>query len=692
VQGTRENRHASGAAPERAGEVARDEHAGSRDRARLAPLAIGGGLWPDPVMRAPTWLSAIVLLSGCDAPPVALDGGADAGPPDAPSCTVQIEDPDDDDLSTWPDSALLVDDPSTETGQRLVLDLDRYTELAARLSGYRATLTEDLSEVDGFGINAEAFFQFGRAFDADALPGPDEAAPEAQGLGFVVLGPGEPSLVSALPSLTDEGGTLLLSPLRPLPPRARVAAYVTRALTEAAGGCLEPSASTAAALAAPDAAWSEAIDALTALGAIDGASELVALTVYPTQSIYEDGLAIAEDVAGRTFDFVAPPTCTDEAAWTLCEAEFVAMDYRDPEDGVIRRARGEAADPQAMYTIPVTAWLPRDRTGPVPTLVYGHGLTGDRFQAGRLAAFAAPLGIATVAIDALEHGDHPTVGGTRRESLQTLFAFFGINTGMLSSRALEAARLRDNFAQSAFDRLQLTRLLAAHPDLDGDGADDLDLAQLAYLGVSLGGIMGPQQLALDGSIGAGVLVVPGGRVSTIISDSATFAPLITAVRPRGTTEGDVRRFFPILQTILDRGDPASWAPTILGERLPGVSGLPDVLVGMVLDDEIVPNVANYAIGRALGVPMVEVVLRPQPGFDLVTGPVRSNFTRGADTATGGLLQFDVVGDGMGGLEMADHGNVGDSDVGAEAWLHFLTTHLAGEAEIEDPYAALGIVR
>jgi len=117
-----------------------------------------------------------------------------------------------------------------------------------------------------------------------------------------------------------------------------------------------------------------------------------------------------------------------------------------------------------------------------------------------------------------------------------------------------------------------------------------------------------------------------------------------------------------------------------------------VLVGMVLDDEIVPNVANYALGRALGVPMVEVVLRPQPGFELVRGPVRSNFSRGEETATGGLLQFDVVGDGMGGLEMADHGNVGDSDVGAEAWLHFLTTHLTGEAEIEDPYASLGIAR
>lgn len=636
-------------------------------------------------------LLLVLLLCACDPPPAMIDGGRDAGPPDAPSCTIQIEDPTDQSLSTFPDRSLLVPDATTETGMRIQLDVDRYAELAERLGGYRATLTDDFSEVDGFGVNAEAFFMFGRSFDEAMLPEPDDAAPADQGLGFVVM-TATPYLVPALVTTTDEGGTLMLAPLFPLPARTEVAAYVTRDLTAAAGGCLEPSSATTAFLAAPDAPTAGAIAALVDLGAIAGTADLVAITAYPTQSIVEDGLAIAEDVAGRDFTFVAPPTCTTEALWERCEGEFVAGDYRDAADGVIRRDAGADIDPRASYTLPVTMWLPLDREGPVPTLVYGHGLSGDRYQADRLATFAAPAGIATVAIDALEHGHHPSSADPDRSTLLTVFAFFGIHTDMLSTRALEAARLRDNFAQSAFDRLQLTRLLAQSPDVDGDGTDDLDAAQLAYLGVSLGGIMGPQQIALDGNIGAGVLVVPGGRVSTIISDSDMFGALVTLVRPDGTTEGDVRRFFPILQTIIERGDPASWAGSILGERLPGVAGMPDILVGMVLDDAIVPNIANYAIGRALGVPMVEEVLRPQPGFDIVAGPVSGNFTRGELTATGGLLQFDWVGDDMGGLEVADHGNVGDSDVGAEAWLHFLTTHFDGAAEIEDPYEALGVVR
>ena len=315
-------------------------------------------------------------------------------------------------------------------------------------------------------------------------------------------------------------------------------------------------------------------------------------------------------------------------------------------------------------------------------------LPGRVFQAERLAEFAAPLGYATVSIDAAEHGDHPTVGGPRRAAIQTLFAFFGINTS--GGRSLEAARLRDNFAGSAFDRLQLASLLEGNPDIDGDGTDDIDMTRFGYLGVSLGGVMGPQEIALDDRVSVGVLVVPGGRVATLISDSATFSILIDALRPRGTTEGDVRRFFPILQTILDRGDPASWGPYLLHRRLPGVTGLPSILCGVVLDDDTVPNVSNYALGRAIGVPIVGTLLRDEPGFDLEPAPVSGNFMLGTDVATGGLLQFDTRASGSGMPEMATHGNVGDSNVGVEAWLHFLSTHFAGgPAEIVDPYETLG---
>lgn len=629
-------------------------------------------------------------LAACDADGRAVsdagagDGGVDAGP----SCTELLYEREGTSITRWPEPALVIDDPSTETGLRLHFDPDRYPELVTRLGGYLPTLTIDLAEVDGFGINAEAFFQFGRHFDVAALPSGDATATGTAGVGMVVIEPGPPRIVPVIVSTTDEDRTLLIAPMVPLPPRARAAVFVTRALTAAAGGCLEPSPDMAAAIAAPDDPTNAAVDALVSLEAIESADDLVAITAFPTQSIAEDSVAVATDVAERAYEYASAPSCTEEALWVRCETSFVAHDYRDAADGVFRREPGEPARPVSTYTVPITMWLPREATGPAPVLMFGHGLTGDRGQARRLAQFAAPLGYATVAIDALAHGDHPSTGGGGRSEIDTLLAFFGV--GDLGERALEAARLREHFRQSTWDKLQLTRLLLTHPDVDGDGEPDLDVSRLAYLGVSLGGLMGPELLALSSDYGAGLLVVPGGRVSAIISDGAMFASLIGLLRPRGSTPGDVRRFFPMLQTVLERGDAASYGPYLLRDRLPGAEArVPSILVGVVLDDEIVPNVSNYAIARAIGVPIVEPVLRAEPGFEVVPGPIVGNFAGGM--ATGGLLQFDVVGDGSGGTEPATHDNIGDSDVGAAAWLDFLDTHYrTGLPRIRDPYAAIGL--
>lgn len=638
-------------------------------------------------------LVSILITAGCTTPAAptdaaVVDARGDVGLDAGPSCTVLMSHAESE-IPMWPATELLVDDATTETGQRLDFDPAGFPVLGMRLAGYAGTLTDDLDEVDGFGVSAEAYFSFGRSFDTDmiaALP----LDPSA-GVGFVVLG-ATPRFVPALPTTTDEGATLMLAPLRPLPEHARVAVFVTRGLLTAARGCFESSEEMAARIETPDADTQEAIDALVTVGAITSAAELIAINVYPTQTTTPDSIAVAADIDARTFAWATPPTCVDETIWNHCEGTFVAGDYRDA-DGVFRRTVGATSAPVRTYEIPVSIWLPPVGTRPFPLLVYGHGLTGGRDQAERLAQFAAPLGIATVAIDANEHGHHPTVEDPERPALDTLFGFFGINLGMLSTRALEAARLRDNFRASTWDKLQLLSLLRASPDVDGDGTADIDVDRFAYLGVSLGGLMGPELLALSPQLGAGVLVVPGGRVSTIISDSATFGSLVALVRPRGTTDGDVRRFFPILQTILERGDAASYGEHILTARLPGTGGPQSVLLGVVLDDDTVPNVANYALARSFGeLPIIEQLLRPVPGLSAIEGPIVGNYPDGSGgTVTGGLLQFDVVGDDMGGAEMATHGNVGDSDVGASAWLDFLDTHFqGGPARIRDPYLEVGL--
>ncbi len=598
-----------------------------------------------------------------------------------PTCTVSLYDLDSEVLANWPERELLVEDDSTDTGVRVTYDAERFPILNGRPNGYVPVFTEDLPTLDGFGINAEAFFRFGRAFDVTQIPTGDVTRTADAGIGFVVLGePGAaPRLEGALVTTTDEGSTLMLAPMAPLPEQSLVAAYVTRALTDAGRGCLEPSPRLVDRLTTPDALDQRAIDALIALDVIAGKDELVALTTFPTQTVTRDSLAIAADIAERSFTLVAS-TCETEALFIRCEASFVANDYRG-EGGVIAP---RSSAPVAQYTLPITAWLPKEGAPPYDTLVWGSGLGSGREQGRRLASFAAPAGIATVAIDPFSHGDHPAIPeGESRELLPTVLRFFTI--GDLRERAVRPLVLRDNWRQAAYDKLQFTKLLMGGVDFTGDGMNDVRPETLSYLGVSLGGIMGVELLALSEDYGAAVLVVPGGRVSSIVSDSATIGALVELLRPRGTSEGDVARFFPVLQTLLEPGDAASYGPHVIGQRLRG-DRAPHIMMGVVLDDDTVPNVANYTLGRALGLPIMPPVLRAEPGFPLSPMPPFSNNLLDG-TVTGGMLQFDVVRKD-GEVRDATHGNVGDSETGVYAWLSFLSSYFeGGDVVFEDPYAA-----
>ncbi|MFH2006657.1 MAG: hypothetical protein ABI333_08740, partial [bacterium] len=91
----------------------------------------------------------------------------------------------------------------------------------------------------------------------------------------------------------------------------------------------------------------------------------------------------------------------------------------------------------------------------------------------------------------------------------------------------------------------------------------------------------------------------------------------------------------------DSGAPPAYTRHIVRERLPGFDdATPQVLMQMVLDDEIVPNVSNLAYAQGLGAPLVGDELLHSPGVSHEqTLPVSENIGSGV---TAVVYQFDVV--------------------------------------------------
>ena len=576
--------------------------------------------------------------------------------------------------TTLPDDLWAVADPSTETGLRVDLGAAGASWLAGAPATF-APIYEDLDGLDGWGTTAAIQLRFdGPVVTPDAGELPELVrlvALTAAGAEDVPFEVSRPDTV-----------TMLFTPLVPLRPAARYGLVVTTGLLDEAGQAVQ----TAPALA--DLLAGEATDG--ALGALEprymglleavgaGPEDVVAAVVFTTQSIRGESVAISADIEGRSYTWSQAPVCAPDGELIVCDGQFEAWSYR---------VEGELAGttPSEAYILDVRAWLPMT-PGAWPTALFGHGIQHDRSVGKAIAKLIGPLGVTVVAIDAVAHGDHPDAAG--EESLD-LLEFFGVS---LDPLAADTRRLRDNFRQATWDKLQVLRLLDDHQDLDGDGAADLDLGTMAYIGESFGGIMGIELLALSDRFDMVVLQTAGGRVSSIVSEGNRFQIFNSLFTPPDGTLADLLRLYPIVQTVIERGDAANWASWVLGDRLPAAGTTPPhLLFQTVVEDDTIPDVSARLLARALRIPHVPPVIADIGLLD-VTGltPVAGNLAA-SPGRTAGVFQFDRITRSPGGeVEKASHDYTPGSEEAKHQLVHFVATWLdTGTPEIVDPYEILG---
>ncbi|MDP2310495.1 MAG: hypothetical protein Q8P18_31040 [Pseudomonadota bacterium] len=553
---------------------------------------------------------------------------------------------------TFPDDHWTVDDASTATGLRLSLRAE--DPALAEFPETYSNLLEQLGTLDGFGLTPALVMQF--------FPAPAAELDVA----LLVQVDGAWTRPNAAISMIENGRTLTVTPWQPLPPGARAVLAVRT--DPGSDDCISPSPALRALLTDPSLRLADRYaEGLDALGWAP--EEVGAMVVFTTQSAEDVDAAVAADVESRAIQLDAPLSCVDEGGWRECNGSLTVGDYRG-SDGIV--PEGTVAV-QSSYPLPIGVWLPpAGLPGPYPVVVCGHGLGGSKSQCEFTAQLSASEGFATVAVDAQQHGDHPL--RIADDDLEQIMALFGFT---LTPPSLNALVMRDNFRASAWDKLQVVRAVTLGLDVDGDTVADLDGSRIQYVGASLGGIMGPEFIAWSPAVQAGTLIVPGGGLMKIVIDSDSFGIIATVMTPAGWDEDDLTRTIPMVQTLIDAGDPLVHAAALTRRRAaaPG----PDLLLLMAFEDAIVPNSSTAALAHALGVAGVGLELLPIDGVSFGSGPLSANL---ADGATGALLEWaEIQREDGAAWEIADHSYLHESVQAASVIRPFLEAVRDGEVPV-----------
>jgi hypothetical protein len=264
-----------------------------------------------------------------------------------------------------------------------------------------------------------------------------------------------------------------------------------------------------------------------------------------------------------------------------------------------------------------------------PVIVFQHGLGGQRGDALALANSFARRGWATVAIepvllstralDANARGDKKSDYLRKTSTYRGPDGFIdtaedGSNGGStdLFGALFRSAAMRDQFRQSALDHATLLHLLQSSPTLEGLSitgvTPKIDGAKTAYVGSSLGGILGTMLAGIDPGHRAFILNVPGGGIFTELApNSPNIAGLLRGAAALffglGRAQTPPHHPLPnVLSHVIDGGDPIAFAPFVVATPNPPIKR--NVLMIEVLRDEIVSNASTEALARAMGIPLV----------------------------------------------------------------------------------------
>ncbi len=274
---------------------------------------------------------------------------------------------------------------------------------------------------------------------------------------------------------------------------------------------------------------------------------------------------------------------------------------------------------KSLQAVPFLLSTPKT-AGPWKVAIFQHGFTVDKSVMFGIANTLASVGYATIAIDAVLHGnrtfDIDVVSQTLDATTGRYTTTANTPDGTADSSGTHYLNLtslltsRDNIRQSVADLMHLTQLLKSQTmDIvnnttgapgGGDGVDLDTATPFIYVGHSNGGILGGVLAGLmpTTTIAKYVLANPGGDYGSILQNSEAYGPIVDAgLAAKGVAKGSAayNSFFVAAQTIVDDGDPLNYA---------AVAATKPIFLLKTTPDGVVPNAQTDALSLNLGLKQV----------------------------------------------------------------------------------------
>ncbi|MBS2039567.1 Ig-like domain-containing protein [bacterium] len=317
-----------------------------------------------------------------------------------------------------------------------------------------------------------------------------------------------------------------------------------------------------------------------------------------------------------------------------------------------------------------------------PVVIFQHGITRSRDDVFAIANSLCGAGYVVVATDLVVHGEDTPTTVPATTSGQ-LF----INLPFLRNS-------RDNIRQSAVNLFYLTKVIKDGGfDFDANPGSDFATSNPAYVGQSLGSIVGTVFTSTEWNSRLAVLNVAGGRITSLLLNSVQISPqIIAGLAGNGVVRGSstFTQFFLIAQTVVDDADPFNYAaPALTGALKQPADGsaASQVLQQEVINDQVVPNVASRDLARAFAqVPLFKHVQRTNPaGVVQDIGIAQAPTTDNAATAYAGSGFFQYPTGSHGFLLDPNQGNTSAGQLQTATYIGSIL--LLGTPRIIDPFIA-----